>query len=286
MYKYQFVEKPPKESKLFWISVSKTKTFQTCKSKYFYTYIEKLPRKDWPHIHFGKFLHEVLEFFQREILNGNKDPDNVILKLCFNKSYQNFKTKILPEQKKEAYDILCGFLEFRANKKKKNILSQPLFVEKPFNLIVNDELLINGFIDFLQQDTDGMLHVSDYKTNKDKKYLIKDLFQLKTYSWILFLENEGLQNIRTSYSMLKFNFDEIVNEFAREDVMSVGEYFIESAKEMKEEKLFRANPSPLCKTCDFLDHCTVGVDFLNMLEAKKAKKDGKVHLPAFGVTDW
>jgi len=282
----EFVEKPPKESNLFWISVSKIKTFQSCKAKYYFNYIEKLPRKDWPHIHFGKFLHEVLEFFQREIINGNLNQDHIILKACFAKAYEKFKEKITAEQKDEAFTILCKFLEVRANRKKQNLLSKPLYVERPFNLIMENELLINGFIDFIQEDVDQMLHVSDYKTNKDKKYLVKDLFQLKTYSWVLFLLNEDLAKIRTSYSMLKFNFDEIVNEFVKDQVMETGDYFMQCATEMRDEKLFRANPSGLCKTCDYLESCKTGIDFVSMLEAKKAKRDGKTRLPTFGEVDW
>ena len=45
------------------LSVSKVKTFDDCKAKYRYTYIEKLPRKEWSFHIFGSFLHLVLEEF-------------------------------------------------------------------------------------------------------------------------------------------------------------------------------------------------------------------------------
>jgi len=286
MPKTEFLVEAPKKSNLFWLSASKIKNFQTCKAQYYFRYVERLPKKEWPHLYFGKFLHEVLEFFQKEIKAGNTAPDNVILKECFKRSYDNYSKKIDAAQKMEAFNILCQFLVKRAEKKKENKISIPLYIEKPFNLVLNDDILVNGFIDFVHEDYDKLIHVTDYKTNKEKKYLLKDLFQLELYSYILSLEDESLERIRASYSLLKLGFDEIETEFSRDKIMKTGDYIVKCAEEIRSEKLFRAKPSGLCNYCDYLDHCKEGEDFVKMLDAKKAKKDGKIHLATYGETSW
>lgn len=277
---------PEKGSSLFWISVSKIKVFDSCKAKYYYQYIEKLAKKPQPFQYFGKFLHEVLEFFQKEIIKGNTNLDNIILKECFHKSLEGgYKDKITIEQKNEAYLILLDYLKLRAELRKLNKLPKLLQVEKPFNLLINDEIFLNGFIDFVNEDSDKLINVVDYKTNKDKKYLAKDFLQLEVYSYILFLEQLELEKVRGTYSMLKFGFDEIPKEFSRESQIGKGEYFVEKVNQMRDEKFFRANPSGLCSFCDWLDQCNTGQDFVKMLEAKKRKKE-RNSLPVYGEGKW
>jgi DNA-binding protein YbaB len=54
----------------FKLSVSKAKTFEDCKAKYKFSYIEKLPKKDWDFHVFGKFLHAILEEFHLQLMFG------------------------------------------------------------------------------------------------------------------------------------------------------------------------------------------------------------------------
>ena len=52
----------------FFLSVSKAKTFDQCKAKFKYQYIEKLPKKSWDFQIFGQFLHAILENFHELML--------------------------------------------------------------------------------------------------------------------------------------------------------------------------------------------------------------------------
>ncbi|MFW9879543.1 MAG: PD-(D/E)XK nuclease family protein, partial [Candidatus Thorarchaeota archaeon] len=56
------------------LSVSKAKTFDEaadggCKKKFKFNYLDKLPRIDQDFHVFGKFLHQILENFHRELLD-------------------------------------------------------------------------------------------------------------------------------------------------------------------------------------------------------------------------
>lgn len=291
LIKGKFLKEFPKNrSDFFGISVSKLKTFKQCKKKYKYNYILKLPRKEWEFHVFGSFLHEVLERFEKYIIgvdfnnkpiSKNKLPDNLLMNKCFKEALNQgkgfdkvlWKNKITKEQKKECFKILCEFLEIRAKLKKENKLPTPIFAEKPFNINIGNDIILNGFIDLIKRDPDGMLHVADYKTTKKMTYLKNDLMQLKAYCYVMFLEDPELQRIRCSYIGLRHKFEEIKKEFNREDVMGIESEFRDFIEIIKNEKLYRPSPSPLCKYCDYLEQCQEGKEKMGVVNN-------------FGTSDW
>jgi CRISPR/Cas system-associated exonuclease Cas4 (RecB family) len=256
--------------KTFALSVSKVKTYQICKAKYKFTYLDKLPRQEWDFQIFGKFLHEVLENFHITIIDGTNDKDHVIMKQAFHDALLNWSHKLTSEQKAECYEIAAAYLKTRRHK----ALPVVLDVEREFSLSLRDDLLLNGFIDVVQKDPDGMLHVADYKTSKSKSYLKKDLLQLKTYAYVVMCDDSSIDRIRCSYVMLKHNFDKIEKEFDRDEIMQIKEEFIDYADKIRSEKLYRPSPTPLCKTCDYLGICEPGKDRMGL---------GKI---SFGEVEW
>lgn len=257
------------------LSVSKVKTFKDCKAKFKFSYIEKLPRKDWEHLIFGKFLHEVLENFHKKLMDGSQTVFPELMTECFKQSIVKWKDKINPTQSVEAYEILCIYLKQITEQKNKGVLPTILSVEKDFFIDIDGRVLLNGFIDRIQQDPDGILHVSDYKTTKKKEYLKKDYFQLLTYAYVMCLEDPTLQKVRTSYILLRHNFETIIKEYSRDEVMKVEQKFLDYADSINAEKLYRPNPTPLCPFCDYLDICDAG-----------KKRNENFDTSKFGALDW
>jgi ATP-dependent helicase/DNAse subunit B len=195
---------PENYSQHFKLSVSKIKTFESCKAKFYFSYIKYIQKKEWEFQIFGSFLHEVLERFEEFIKNGDSSEENVIMKKAFNNAWKavpfkngekftKWSEKVSAEQKKECLAILNSYLSLRKSLKENGNVSKTLDTEKKFNILLQENLLINGFIDLLQEDSDGILHVIDYKSSSHTKYLKKDKFQLQTYAYALFLENPELQ---------------------------------------------------------------------------------------------
>src|SRR5690606_31482366 len=88
------------------LSVSKVKTFDSCAAKFKYSYIEKLPKKEWDFHVFGTFCHDTLENFHLKLIEkakeieleegDNKDALQVndwpeLMKQCFISSIESFK---------------------------------------------------------------------------------------------------------------------------------------------------------------------------------------------------
>jgi RecB family exonuclease len=257
-----------KPEALLKLSVSKSKTFQDCKKKFKFNYIDRLPKKDWDHLTYGKFVHRALEAFHKFYLDGSTKHRHEEMQAAFKLAVEEFKDKLSREQKKEAFAALSLYLE--------KVGQQPfatpgqtdpktgatiLSVEKAFELPVQNRLTLIGFIDRIQLDPDGILHVCDYKTTKDKRYL-KDMFQLLTYAYVLLLEDPTIKKVRGSYILIRHDWEYITQEFDVKQILDVEKKLIKYADDIESEKLYRANPTPLCKYCDYLESCDEGRKFV------------------------
>ncbi len=261
------------------LSVSRAKMFDDCKAKFKFRYIDRLPRIDRDFLIFGKYLHQVLENFHRELIEKpeRKNDWHNVLKESLNAAYNEYSGSLTGLQCKEAQDIIDEYAELL----EEDGLPDVIGVEKPFYINLNNKVLLNGFIDRVQIDSDGILHVADYKTTKDPKYL-QDFFQLMTYCYALCLEDESLKRVRASFILLRHSFDSLTQEFTRQEVISVAEKFLRYAYNIEEEKLWRPNPQFLCKYCDYVEYCREGKNFL----VKKGHLKDKPRKPFVGIRKW
>jgi len=252
------------KNKLKVYSYSKVLTYKSCKKKYHFAYIEKLPRKkEQPFTIFGSFCHEVLENFHRYYLD-DKTKDILYLdamRKSFSSARQNWQNKLTKEQTDEAYAILLDYLMIVSaeTKEEKPII---LDVEKKIWAPIDDEIVLYGYIDRVQKDPDKILHVIDYKTTKDPKYL-KDRTQLLLYCYSLLLEDDSIETIRTSYILLKHNMKYLTAEHNKEEIIEAKDTLLKNCRDISEEKLFRASPTRFnCTYCDYIDHCKEGKDLV------------------------
>jgi len=245
-------------SENFRVSVSKTKTFLDCKAKFKYCYIEKLPRKDWDFHIFGKFCHLVLEEFHLAYINGSDLPYHAVMSTSYKKALLEFGSKMTPEMKKECWSIIDNYLKMVSIEKNNGRPANVIAVEKRFEIVVDDKFVLNGAIDRIQLDDDGIVHVGDYKTVKNKKYLKDDYFQLLTYAYVLMKEDPTIELVRGSYILLRYDFECITTSFQRDEVMKVEQKYIEYVDQMLTEQQFKANPTALCRFCDYSNVCPEG----------------------------
>lgn len=260
------------------LSVSKAKTFENCKAKFKYSYIERLPKKDWDFHIFGKCLHGCLEYFHQDLIDDPKLSESWedALLGAWKKSLGEYRDKMDADAKADAWEIVKEYKELIDTEGLPNVLA----VEKDFFIELNKKVLLNGFIDRIDRDPDGVIHVADYKTTKNKKYL-KDFFQLQTYAYALMVEDPDIQEVRASFILLRHNFEYMTQHYRREDIMPVAGKFIDYADDIENEKTWRPSPQFLCKYCDFIEHCDSGKNFL--VKRGMRKQDPK---ELFGATKW
>lgn len=258
------------KQKLIKLSVSKVKVFDHCKAQYKYNYIDHLTKKEWAHHSFGLFLHEVLENFHAEYLNGCLDSYSKTMSRIYKISLKKFSAKLSPEAKTEAFGIIDKYLKKIAfnPKEVKSIIS----VEKKFTIPITDKIILTGMIDRVQLDNDNVICVCDYKTIKNKKYLKNDFIQMQTYAYALYQEDNSITKVRASYILLRHDFEYFTKEFDINDIKEIEEKYKQYAEDIHNEKVYRANPTPLCNYCDFLNVCNDGKSYVN----RGIKKFGEV----------
>jgi len=239
------------------LSVSKTSTFKSCKAKYKFSYIQKLPRKEWSFHVFGRFAHRILELFHLAYIDGSKEKYATVMSNSFNEALKEFKATLTQEAKDEVFDICTKYLKHLDTHKDE--VKRVLSVEKTFNLTLNKDVVLTGMIDRIQLDDDGVYHVLDYKTSKSTKYLKNDLLQLLTYAYVIYNEHPEIKKVRVSYIMLKHNIEFITKEFDLDEILTIKNIYESYANEIHKEEKFEPNPSPLCAYCDYIDLCPTGL---------------------------
>jgi len=242
----------------FRLSVSKTKSFEQCKKQYQFNYILKLPKKSWDFHILGSLCHAVLEEFHQTYLEGCLLPYHIVMNDSFKSAVKKFEDKMTPEIKRECWEMIDKYLRLITKQKQTGLPANVIAVEKKFEHPLTDQVCLNGFIDRVQLDPDGVLHVADYKTTKNKKYLKDDWFQLLTYSYILLMEDPSLEKVRASYILLRHDFEYLTKEFHKDEILSVKDKYLDYANKMMIESEFPATTSRLCSYCSFLDVCPQG----------------------------
>jgi len=242
------------------LSVSKTKCFNQCRKQFEFSYILKLPKKDHDYHTFGKFCHKVLEDFHNAYVKRNStEPFNVEMGTAFKAAMVEFKENMTPQMKKDCWDIIDKYLRMITSDKQNNLSANVIEVEKNFSFDIGKNIVLNGMIDRIQIDADNVIHVADYKTTKNKKYLKNDWFQLLTYAYYYMLcEDTKIDKIRCSYILLRHDFEYITTEFDRKTVLQIKDKYLDYANQIRTETEYAPNPTALCNYCDHLNLCPEG----------------------------
>lgn len=255
------------------LSVSKTKCFEQCKKQFYFTYVQKIPRISQDYHILGQFCHKILEDFHRTYINGSDVPYNVTMATCFNNAKVEYKDGMTKEMIKECYDIINRYLKMVTEEKDNPNAPKILDVEQNFYLNVSDNVILNGMIDRVQLDADGVLHIADYKSTKNKKYLNGDWFQLLTYAYVILQEKPDLKKIRASYILLRHNFEYMTVEFGPDEILAIKDKYLKYASDILAETEYLPTTSNLCAFCQHVLLCPEGM-----------VKSGKTN--TFGEISW
>jgi len=244
-----------KKEPILKLSLSKTKTFLNCKKQYKYNYILKIPQKEQIHHTFGKFAHKILEDFHNAYINGSVNAFSYEMNIAWKNAVAEFSDKLSPELRKECWNIADSYLKKMYQYQKNNKVPNVLFCEKNFYIELKEGIILNGAIDRIQKDHDGIYHVLDYKTTKNKKYLKDDYFQLITYAFVLLEEDPTIEKVRGSYVLLRHDFEEVTFEFDKKEILDIKEKYINYAEKILKEVDFNANVNNLCPWCPYAELC-------------------------------
>jgi len=147
------------------ISESKSKTFKECQLKYRYRYIERIKEeaKNSDALHFGSYIHKILE----DGVAATTVAELTVIAEMTKKDY-SFSDSYIPKIEV----CLKNFLRFNAT------LSETVATELRYEVVYDAEkdIKLNGIIDRIIKGKDGGYLVIDYKTSKRELKEI-DLYQ-------------------------------------------------------------------------------------------------------------
>ncbi|MCF7906909.1 ATP-dependent helicase [Patescibacteria group bacterium] len=251
-------------------SFSQLNAFSKCPQQYKFAFVLKLPREGKAAFSFGSTIHNTLQIFVQEWMKKNQAVQKNIFNPSDNSStqgkglrwedllkiyqkcwiedwYENEEQR--KEYQKKGKVILKSFYEdFKKNP------PQVLGVEQGFVFKLGDYWL-KGKIDRVDR-VEGGLELIDYKTGRPKEKLnAEDKEQLLIYQ----LAAQSLQNIfpekvkTLTYYYLE-NGQKCSFSAQPKELEKIKEKLIERIEKIKQSD-FPAQPSRLCKYCDFYNIC-------------------------------
>jgi RecB family exonuclease len=242
------------------LSYSAIETYKTCKRKYYYNYILKLPKKTWPWFTLGSFIHLILEKYHKlskrfKKYNHNYDKKQLMLR-CFNsalKLNQRSSERISKSQMAEAKEIIKNYFNFIENND-----PDVFYIEQSFKIKLFDEVYLHGYIDRIDKLEENHYHIVDYKTSKTKSES-KDSLQLSIYA--IALKHILNKNIKIDKSLLFLRFKLKYDKAPQENDEKILKEVTEKAKEIKiardtfKDSEWESTPNKYCFMCDFKTRC-------------------------------
>ncbi len=232
------------------LSFSQMETYRYCPLKYLYAYVYRIPVKSAPYMLFGTDLHDALEWFYQQRIEGNTPPREE-LAAHYEKLYETGRygeAYVDAQYKKLGDEILQAYYR----KHEKN-WTTPLFLEKEFTLKIG-EVAVHGFIDRIDPLPGGGVEIIDYKSGKPKEGATSEgQLQIRLYA-LAARDLFGLDPKQATFYYLR---DQTALSFPQqaEDLDATRERVFELTQLIRSGN-FDPIPSAIkCKWCDFRTLC-------------------------------
>ena len=271
-------------------SPSRINTFDGCKLKYKYQYIDKL-KSDLTTIErfMGSIVHEVLEEFYKLVKGGSVKPLEWVLdkyKEVWQKNYTE-SIKIVKEELsvKDYYNkgkqcLIDYYEKYKPFDQTKIVDTEHLV---SFNVKFNEsERQFRGVLDRLDwNDKEDIFEIHDYKVTNTLMIQEKadSDWQLGLYHIALKEKWPEIEKVKLVWHSLLFN-KEIISFRTKEQIEQLKGRVVERVKEIEDCDKFPPEKSVLCDWCDFQNICPLWKHPKEMedIDINKYKKDPGVKL--------
>ncbi|MFT4244543.1 MAG: ATP-dependent helicase [Candidatus Woesearchaeota archaeon] len=240
-------------------SVSQIKTYEQCPKKYYYSYICKIPQEPKHFFSFGTSVHQVFELlmpmFDKDIA---KEEIMLYALHLLSMHWRSLGYQSVSQEKEYFQKGLQAVEDFveKELERRKNLGISHQGLEEEFRIRLGPkEHEMIGYIDRIDRDKDGNIHIIDYKTSKSMAYnsqLQEDL-QLYTYALAYKQLKEEYPKTMSLWYVIHNRIAQV--QFNEDIVQKVEEKLIEGIEAI-ESNNFEASPSYInCTYCDFKDIC-------------------------------
>jgi putative RecB family exonuclease len=245
-------------------SHSRLSTFEQCKLKFKFQYIDKLTPeiKETIEGFLGHKVHETLEFVYKQVLQKQTPNLDKIIDYYINSWNNDFnnKIKIVKQELGAEYYFNQGikflidyFLKYSPFDDNTIATEKKILI----NLDNEKKYQMQGYVDRIVHNLDSNIYeIHDYKTSsflKSQEELDKDR-QLAIYSLGIRELFENVQDVHLIWHFLAFN-KKIISTRTNEQLEQLKQEIINLINKIEQETEFNANPGKLCNWCEFQNHC-------------------------------
>ncbi len=231
------------------LSFTQLKAFWTCPYQYRFMFVLKVPGEPKHTFSYGKSIHKTLSDFFQLVQRGQKHDWPTLKRLYESNWIDEWyeSSEHMAERKAQGLKALKVYFDSFEGK-----FPKPLYLEKGFVIKIKGNS-IKGFIDRIDELSDGTVEIIDYKTGtKPKSKKVENPEQLLIYAMAA-RESMKKEPSSLSYHYLEGN-EQVAFSATDQAIEKVKEKIAQTAEEMKTSD-FRPTPGFQCKYCDFKDIC-------------------------------
>ena len=233
------------------LSPHSTMMFRECKQQYKFHYIDKLSTQFFrskPYLTMGNHVHATLRdlFSVVPPETRTKETTEKLLRHNWQKCRIGFKDEEDERRwgEKAMAQLECFLLQSDSS-------TLPYMVEETIEVDITPGVILRGRIDRVDKETDGSLHIIDYKTGNPSEQT--DWGQL--YLYALMLSRSGPFPVKKASLYYLSTGDVRTKWLAQDEVEQATWDLLVTAKEIRTESLFTATPGSTCRRCDFISVC-------------------------------
>lgn len=247
-------------------SHSKIETFEQCKLKFKFRYLDKIIPEIAKSIeaHLGEIVHKTLEWLYIQVLENKIPSINDVISFYSEKWEENYSEDMpIFNKTLTAKDYFNRGVEFLVNYYMKyhpfqdNTIATEKRIE--INLDENGEKKLIGFIDRLAHNLESNeIEIHDYKTSNSvfAKNKVENSRQLSIYSLAIKEMFGKEKNVCMIWHFLAHDMKVCIRK-TNEELANVKKEIIEIIDNIEKTKDFPPTKSQLCYWCEYMDICPV-----------------------------
>ncbi len=233
------------------LSPSSIAVFKQCRQRYKFLHIDRLGDKygkPRPYFTMANHVHATLKEFLSLQPVGLRTPATAddLLRKNWRRYRLGFRDK-----DDELRWVEKALAQLRAFVNTQDVGAQPIMMEEMIEVEISTGLVLRGRIDRVDKETDGTLHIIDYKTGNTAGGM--DWEQLELHALIL--------SKRLPWPVSKISYFYLGNSTMKSTVISADDLrqvhwrVLTTANIIRQEKRFHPSSGPWCESCDFISIC-------------------------------
>jgi putative RecB family exonuclease len=230
------------------VSPLKARVFDTCRLRFRYQYVDKLPARLRPSDTAGSLLHRVLCDFFSKVPKDERTAQKLISMYEEGWDALSLRYRRLPgvdEFRRSGLDQLRRFAQ------QNDLQAQPFMVEPYFQVEIAPGVVLFGRVDRIDAEPDGSLHIIDYKTGAQPGDV--DAGQLRLYA--IMVEEKLARNVSRGSFWYLDDGTVWTAELSAEEKERARQTLLNSVREMEAASEFPPTIAPHCGSCPYLYTC-------------------------------